>query len=127
MVDFVNAFIPSLKLLRELAEKSDCIIVGRCADCILRNAQPLRIFVYADTASKLKRCMERKPEGENLTDAQMKKKMAEIDRGRARYYAFFSEQKWGAKENYDLLVNTLGADVKRLSDALGEYLQSILG
>ena len=71
--------------------------------------------------------MERKPEGGNLTDAQMKKKMAEIDRGRAKYYAFFSEQKWGAKENYDLLVNTSGADIKKLSDALGEYLQSILG
>ena len=111
------------KLLRELAGKSDCIIVGRCADYILRDAQPFRIFVYADTASKLKRCMERKPENENLTEPQMKKKMVEIDRNRANYYDYFSEQKWGAKENYDLLVNTSNVDIKTLSFALCEYLQ----
>ncbi len=70
--------------------------------------------------------MERKPEGENLTEAQMKKKMTEIDRDRAKYYEFFSEQKWGAKENYDLLVNTSGADIKRLSSALLGYLQNII-
>ena len=121
----VSIYSEQHKLLRELAEKSDCIIVGRCADYILRDAKPFRIFVYADTASKVKRCMERKPEGEDLTEAQMKKKMAGIDRDRAKYYAFFSEQKWGAKENYDLLVNTSGADIKKLSSALGAYLQGI--
>ncbi len=113
------------KLLLELAKKSDCIIVGRCADYILRDAQPFRVFVYADTESKLKRCMERKPEDESLSEAQMKKRMTDIDRGRAKYYEFFSEQKWGAKENYDLLVNTSGADVKTLADALCGYLQTI--
>lgn len=113
------------KLLLELAKKSDCIIVGRCADYILRDAQPFRVFVYADTESKLKRCMERKAEDESLSEAQMKKRMTDIDRGRAKYYEFFSEQKWGAKENYDLLVNTSGADVKKLADALCGYLQTI--
>lgn len=113
------------KLLLELAKKSDCIIVGRCADYILHDAQPFRVFVYADTESKLKRCMERKPEDESLSEAQMKKRMTDIDRGRAKYYEFFSEQKWGAKENYDLLVNTSGADVKTLADALCGYLQTI--
>lgn len=57
--------------------------------------------------------MERRPEGENLTEAQMRKRITEIDRNRAKYYAFFSEQKWGARENYDLLVNTSGARHQR--------------
>ena len=113
------------KLLRELASKSDCIIVGRCADYILRDFHPFRIFVYADTASKLNRCMERKSDEENLTKAQVKKKMAEIDRNRAKYYEFFSEQRWGTKENYDLLINTSGADIKKLSSSLCGYLQNI--
>ena len=51
--------------------------------------------------------------------------MTGIDRARAKYYEFFSDRKWGAKENYDLLVNTSGADIKKLSFALGEYLQSL--
>ena len=71
--------------------------------------------MYADTESKIARCMERKPADENLTEAQMKKQMARIDRDRAKYYEFFSEQKWGARENYDLLVNTSGADLDRLA------------
>lgn len=122
----ISIYSEQHKLLRELSEKSDCIIVGRCADYILRDDQPFRIFVYADTESKLKRCMERKPDGENLTEAQMKKKMAEIDRNRAKYYEFFSEQKWGAKGTYDLLINTSGADIKKLSEGLADYLQVVL-
>ena len=56
----------------------------------------------------------------------MKKQMARIDRDRAKYYEFFSEQKWGARENYDLLVNTSGRDIRNLSAALAEYLQAML-
>ena len=86
---------------------------------------PVRIFAYADMESRIKRCMERRPEDENLTEAQMKKRITEIDRNRAKYYAFFSGQKWGARENYDLLVNTSGADIKELSSALCGYLETL--
>ena len=47
------------KILTEMAAKSDCVIVGRCADYILREYRPFRIFVYADMDSKLKRCREK--------------------------------------------------------------------
>ena len=121
----ISVYAEQHKLLRELAEGSDCVIVGRCADYVLREEKPFRIFVYADSASKQKRCLERRPEGENLSEAQMKKKMEEIDRGRAKYYSFFSDQKWGARENYDLMVNTSGADLQKLADALCSYLQKL--
>ena len=113
------------ELLRELSCKSDCIIVGRCANHILREQKPVRIFAYADMESKIKRCMERHPKDENLTEAQMQKRITEIDRNRAKYYAFFCEQKWGARENYDLLVNTSGADIKEMSSALCGYLETL--
>ena len=114
------------KLLKELSDKSDCVIVGRCADYILRDKKPLRIFVYADAESKIKRCIERKSGDEELTEAQMKKAMADIDRNRAKYYEFFSGQKWGAKENYDLMVNTSNVDIKKLADAFATYLQNAM-
>ena len=113
------------ELLRELSCKSDCVIVGRCADYILREQKPVRIFAYADMESRIKRCMERRPEDENLTEAQMKKRITEIDRNRAKYYTFFSGQKWGARENYDLLVNTSGADISKLASALCGYLEAL--
>ena len=113
------------ELLRELACKSDCVIVGRCADYVLREQKPVRIFAYADMPSKVKRCMERRLEGEKLTEAQMRKRITEIDRNRAKYYAFFSGQKWGARENYDLLVNTSDADIGKLTSSLCGYLEAL--
>lgn len=111
-------------LLHELARKSDCVIVGRCADFILRDQKPIRIFSYADMPSKIKRCIDRRPVDENLSEAQMKKRIMEIDRSRAQYYSFFTEQKWGAKENFDLLANTSGTDIKKMSESLCSYIRA---
>ena len=119
-------FAEQHNIIKELAEKSDCIIVGRCADYVLKEKAPFRIFVFADTKSKLKRCRERSPEDENLSDAKMKRNIRSIDRGRARYYNYFSQQKWGARENYDLLINTSGKDIRQISDAVADYLKSYL-
>ena len=113
-------------IIKELADKSDCIIVGRCADYILKEKDPFRIFVYADAESKLKRCRERSPEDENLSDSKIRRNMRSIDKGRARYYNYFSQQKWGARENYDLLINTAGKDVKQVSEAVADYLKRYL-
>ena len=68
--------------------------------------------------------MERRPEGESLNEAQMKKSIEKIDRSRAKYYSFFSGQKWGARENYDLLINTSGADINALSSAFCRYIDT---
>lgn len=61
---------------------------------------------------------------ENLSEAQMKKRIMEIDRSRAQYYTFFTEQKWGAKENFDLLANTSGTDIKKMSESLCCYIRA---
>ena len=119
-------FAEQHNIIKELAEKSDCIIVGRCADYVLKEKAPFRIFVFADTESKLKRCRERSPEDETLSDSKMKRNIRSIDRGRARYYNYFSQQKWGARENYDLLINTSGKDIRQISDAVANYLKSYL-
>ena len=123
----VTIFGEQHKLIKELAQKSDCVIVGRCADYVLRDERPFRIFVYADMPSKVKRCNERKSADEDMTEAQMIKKMKEIDKNRAKYYEFFSEHRWGAKENYDLMVNTSYADLKLLGKAIADYLNKIYG
>ena len=125
MQQSISIYSEQHKLLCELAEKSDCIIVGRCADHVLRDRNPFRIFVYADVQSRLKRCMERKTDDETLSEQDIKRKIAEIDRNRSRYYAFFSGQKWCARENYDLLINTSGRNIKKQAAALYEYLRGM--
>lgn len=121
----ISVYAEQHKLLQELSEKSDCIIVGRCADYILKDNDPLRIFVYADTDSKIKRCIEREPDNEKLSEQEIKRRMASIDKKRAKYYEFFSHNKWGSRENYDLMVNTSGKDIKVVTEALLSYIKTL--
>lgn len=109
------------KLLREFASKGNCVIVGRSANIILEDFDPLNIFVFADMDSKIKRCRERAPDNEKLSDFEMKRKIKQIDTSRAKHQKFLSEQKWGNKEGYHLCVNTSGLDIKALSPVIAEF------
>lgn len=102
------------KIIRALAEKSDCVIVGRCADVILEAHRPLNLFVYADPDSKLARCRSRQPADEPISDRALARRIAEIDRARARYRALLTDTKWGDKACYHLCLNTTGFAVKAL-------------
>ncbi len=109
------------KLLREFAEKGNCVIVGRCANVILEEFNPFNIFVFADMESKMERCRDRAPQDENLKDSELKRKIKQIDAGRARQQRFMTDKKWGAKEGYHLCVNTSGLDIKSISPVIADY------
>lgn len=109
------------EVLKELAEKSDCIFVGRCADVILDKMNPLKLFVYADMDSKLARCKANAPEGENLSDKELIKKIKETEKKRERYYRAFAERTWGDKENHHLCINTSGREIRDLVPAVAEF------
>ena len=102
------------KIIKAIGEKGDCVVVGRSADVILGNLSPVRIFVYADEQSRLKRCRERAPEDEHLTDRQLLKKMKEIDKGRRKLHELFSHYPWGDMYGYDLMLNTSDTDIKSI-------------
>lgn len=110
------------KVIEEMAEKSDCVIVGRCADYVLREQNPFRLFVYADMESKMKRCRAKGPEDEKLTDRELRQKIQGIDKKRAKYYEFYTGNKWGDKLNFDLCVNTTQTQIKEIVPALAKLL-----
>lgn len=109
------------KLLREFAEKGNCVIVGRSANIILEEFKPLNIFVYADMESKIKRCRNRAPEGENLKYNELKRKIKQIDAGRARHQRFLTDKKWGDKEGYHLCINTSDTNIKAISPVIADF------
>ena len=113
-------------LIKEIAAKGDCVIVGRAADSILEEYDPFRIFVYADEVSKLARCRERAEEGENLTDREIVRAMKRIDKARAEFHNIISEYRWGEKEGYDLCVNTTGLVIKQIIPALADYYRRLV-
>lgn len=97
------------KIILELAEKGSCVIVGRCADYILRdNADCLRVFIHSDMETRAKRIVEQYGERSDAPAKRLKDK----DKRRAAYYQFYTDMKWGAVENYHIALNSgaLGID-----------------
>lgn len=118
-IDFENkVYTAQNETILSLAEKSDCVIVGRCADYILKDKNPFRIFVYADMDSKIKRCIEKGEAEEKKDERSLKQKIKKVDRSRASYYEFFTGLKWGDKKNYDLCVNTTNQSIKDIADEI---------
>lgn len=107
-------------IIKEMAERSDCVIVGRSADYILKDYHPCRLFVYADMDDRIARCREKAPENEHLSDKEMKQQIQRVNSRRARYYKFYTGQTWGDKLNYDLCINTSGTVIKELASMLAK-------
>lgn len=96
-------------IITHLGENGPCVIVGRCADYILKSkADCLRVFIYADLKFRARRIVEEYGEREEPPERRLKDK----DRRRAAYYRFYTDLKWGYPQNYDLSLNsgTLGIE-----------------
>lgn len=96
-------FLTQQKVIREMAEKGSCVIVGRCADYILKEYDNVfKVFVYADLEHRRKHLVENYGYKPELTLKEIKK----ADKRRSGHYLTFTEQHWGHRQNYDLMVNS---------------------
>ena len=97
------------RIITELAQKGPCVIVGRCADYILRDtADCLKVFIHADLKFRAERIVKVYGEREASPEQRLKDK----DKRRAAYHRFYTDMKWGHAQNYDITLNsgTLGID-----------------
>ncbi len=86
-----------------VAAKGSCVIVGRCADYILRDKPGLvRVFVSADWDARVQRVCRR----DGVTEKEAVEKIRKMDKTRASYYNFHTDRKWNCAENYDLCVSS---------------------
>ncbi len=91
------------KIISQLAEEGPCVIVGRCADYILRDkADCLRVFIHADMDFRAKRIVEVYGEREESPEQRLRDK----DKRRAAYHRFYTDMKWGHAQNYDITLNS---------------------
>lgn len=102
----------------------DCVIVGRDADILLAEQHPLTLFVCADTEAKVRRCVERAAEGENLTTRAIEQKMRQIDKARARSREMLSDSRWGHAGSYHLTINTSSWQIKELAPVIANFARS---
>ena len=96
-------FIAQSKTIQNVAEKGPCVIVGRCADYVLRNKpNVLNVFIHSDMESKIRRVVEDYcVESDNVVELINK-----TDKRRANYYNYYTGMKWGRAENYHLALRT---------------------
>lgn len=91
------------KVILDIAEKEDCVIIGRNADFVLKDRNDvLNVFIHGDMPEKTKRICQLY----NVTEADAAKMMADIDKRRMTNYNFYTEQKWGMAGNYTLSLNS---------------------
>ena len=110
------------EVMRDIAAKEDCIIVGRCADYILREEPRLvSVFISASLESRVKRIMA----GEHLSEEEARRYVEQGDRKRAAYYNYYTFKKWGDSSSYDLCIDSskLDDDIDKVVDLIKYYLK----
>ena len=96
-------FESEAKVIRDLAEKGNCVIVGRCADYVLRDRpDTLKVYLHASEDFRTERIMKT----ENLSREDALQKVRRMDRRRSDNYRYYTRRIWGRAQNYDLTVNT---------------------
>lgn len=111
-------FIAEADIIKNVAKES-CVIIGRCADYILKNKENVyKIFLYSDLESKIKRCTKYY----GLSKDEAIKKIKSVDKSRARHYQYYTNQKWKDFANYDLVINVdklgVGGTVKAIKNII---------
>lgn len=113
MGDYMDAM--QREVILEAAEKGPCVIIGRCADFILRDRSDcLNIFICGNIEEKTKRIMELY----NLSNAEAQKLMKETNKKRRVHYEYYTEQKWGEAGNYSICLNTSDIGYEKCIDMI---------
>ena len=96
-------FEAECQVVRDLAKKGNCVIVGRCADYVLRNSgNCLKVFFSAPLVSRIRRVAQR----QNISEGEAKSMVQKNEKLRADNYRYYTRRMWGAAGNFDLSLNT---------------------
>ena len=110
------------QIIRDLGESQNCIIIGRCADHILRNNDKvIRLFFYADEEASVKNVIDIY----GVSPKVAKAKIESIDKSRATYYKYYTGKEWDDVNNYDLCINTTKLGFEKSVDAVIAYMKTI--
>lgn len=115
-----EAFVEMTKVIKTLAKQGPCIIVGRCADYILKG-ESINFFVHADIKDRVERKLaleekKRKPE-------EMEKYVLGKDKERAKFHEYYSHEKWADATNYHLCINTSAVGIDGAVDLMVKYVE----
>lgn len=115
-------FLAQADIIKKVAEEGPCVIVGRCADYILRKKENLvNVFVCADMDFRIERA--RTIDGMPLE--KIEENILKMDKRRANYYNFHTGERWGRTENYDLCLNSSRVGIDNAIQIVKTYVDSV--
>lgn len=115
-----NLFNYQAKVIRDLANKESCIIIGRAADYILRDRDDvLSVFVHAPHDF----LMEQAAKKHSMSEKELEKYIAKIDKKRAEYYKYHTGREWTDARNYDLCLNSSKLGFERCVEEIKAYME----
>ena len=113
-------FIKESELIKSVAEEGSCVIVGRCADFILKeNKNVFKVFVYSNMEDKVKRATDIY----GLDKNKAEKEINRINKLRANHYKYYTEKDWNNPENYDICINSDSLGVEKVADLICEMIE----
>jgi len=115
-----NLFNYQAKIIKQLARQESCVIVGRCADFVLRNFDNVaRVFIHADKSFCLKNAMER----DSMLPKDMERYIAKVDNHRGDFYRHYTGNDWNDARNYDLCIDSSKLGFERTVEEIKTYLK----
>ena len=109
------------KLILQLAQQGPCVMVGRCADYILRDAaECLRVFIHADLEQRADRIVRLYGQ----TNESPAKRLKDKDKRRAAYYRFYTDLEWGDAQNYHLCLDSGVIGIDRCTEIITDLYQA---
>jgi len=121
-----QAFLEMSKMMRAVAAEGPCIVIGRCADYVLKEFDPVNFFLCADLSQRIRRKMALKENGD-VTEDQMAKLIESTDRNRAKFYEYYSHARWGEASHYHMCIDTGKVGVDGAVELMCLYLEEFGG
>ena len=113
-------FIKESKLIKEIANKESCVIIGRCADFILKdNSNVIKVFVYSNMEDEVKRATK----FYGLDEKNAKKEIKRINKLRASHYKYYTEKEWKDNSNYDICINSDVLGVEKSAELICNLIE----
>lgn len=115
-------FVAESRIVQELAAQEPCIIVGRCADFVLKDhPKVVKVFCYSDLKSAVNRCVN----DYGIPQEQAEAKIRRINRNRIHHYEYYTGQKWGEPHHYHLMLNTGNISLETACKLVKEVYQNM--
>ena len=115
-------FIKESELIKQVADKESCVIIGRCANFILKDRKNvINVFVYSDMQDKIKRATEIY----GLNKEKAEKEIKRIDKLRANHYKYYTEKEWNNHSNYDICINSDTLGVNKSAELICQIVKEL--